>query len=147
MRHHKLTRTVGNLLNQPHQLLPGKMSLRAGMSELVSDFSTSIGMAPSLHSRPVLRIRPSDPDDPNVPPRFRHSVLHPSSLQEVSIDVDPATLAGQAPGLASGGGKKHTTFTFDHVLPESSTQVDLYDVTASGVIDEYLKGHNVTFLA
>jgi len=32
-------------------------------------------------------------------------------------------------------------------LGEDSTQVALYDAAASGVIDDFLKGHNVTFLA
>jgi kinesin family protein 4/21/27 len=33
------------------------------------------------------------------------------------------------------------------VLGEESSQVDLYDVTGRDVVEEYMKGHNVTFLA
>lgn len=45
------------------------------------------------------------------------------------------------------GIKRHPVFSFDHVLGEESSQVDLYDATAKDVVEEYLKGHNVTFLA
>jgi kinesin family protein 4/21/27 len=96
----------------------------------------------------VLRIRPSDPDDASVPPRFRHVLVHPTSTSDVRVDVDPSALAGQAIGTGSTGSvKKHPTFNFDHVLPEDATQTALYDAAASGVIDDFMKGHNVTFLA
>ena len=63
--------------------------------------------------------------------------------------MDPAALAGNVSGSLSLGaaGKRHPTFTFDQVLDESSSQVDLYDATAKDVVDDFLKGHNVTFLA
>jgi hypothetical protein len=95
----------------------------------------------------VLRIRPSDPDDASVPPRFRQVLVHPTSTSDVRVDVDPAALAGHAMSGSTGSIKKHPTFNYDHVLPEDSTQVELYDAAASGVIDDFLKGHNVTFLA
>jgi hypothetical protein len=75
-------------------------------------------------------------------------LVHPTSTWDVRLDVDPAALAGQAVGTGSiGAVKKHPTFNFDHVLPEDSTQMELYDAAASGVIDDFMKGHNVTFLA
>lgn len=95
----------------------------------------------------VLRIRPSDPDDASVPPRFRHVLLHPTSTSDVRIDVDPAMLAGSVGATSTGSVKKHPTFNFDHVLPEDATQTTLYDVATTGVIDDFMKGHNVTFLA
>lgn len=95
----------------------------------------------------VLRIRPSDPDDASVPPRFRQVLLHPTSASDVRVDVDPATLAGTVGATSTSSVKKHPTFNFDHVLPENATQTELYDVATSGVIDDFMKGHNVTFLA
>jgi kinesin family protein 4/21/27 len=47
----------------------------------------------------------------------------------------------------SNAAKRHPTFTFDQVLDQESSQADLYDATARDVVDEYLKGHNITFLA
>jgi len=38
-------------------------------------------------------------------------------------------------------------FCFDHVLGEDSSQVDLYDVTGKEIVEEFMTGHNVTFLA
>ncbi|RXK40167.1 hypothetical protein M231_02625 [Tremella mesenterica] len=97
----------------------------------------------------VVRIRPADADDPSVPPRFRQTLVHPISPSELRVDVDPAALAGNAPGSLSltGAGKRHPTFVFDHVLDEAASQVALYESTAKDVIDDFLKGHNVTFLA
>lgn len=95
----------------------------------------------------VLRIRPSDPDDASVPPRFRNVLLHPTSASDVRVDVDPAMLAGSVGAISNGTTKKHPTFNFDHVLPEDATQTALYDVATTGVIDDFMKGHNVTFLA
>lgn len=94
----------------------------------------------------VLRVRPPNPDDATVPPRFRQTLLHPTSGTDIRVDVDPATLAGQGAGPASVG-KRHPTFSFDHVLGEESSQADLFDVTGRDVTDEFLSGHNVTFLA
>ncbi|OCF36777.1 hypothetical protein I316_01373 [Kwoniella heveanensis BCC8398] len=94
----------------------------------------------------VLRIRPSDPNDTSVPPRFRNVLVHPNSTSEVRLDVDPSALAGAAP-TANVGSKRHPTFTFDHVLGEQATQTELYDATARETVDEFMKGHNVTFLA
>lgn len=93
---------------------------------------------------PVVRIRPSLTDEA-VPVRHRTVLVHPITPSELRIDVDPATLIGNAPSV--GSIKRHPTFTFDHVLGEESQQTDLYDVTSRDVIEEYLKGHNVTFLA
>ena len=95
---------------------------------------------------PVLRIRPSDPDDASIPPRFQATLVHPISDSDVRVDVDPATLAGNSTASSSGI-KRHPTFAYDHVLGEESSQLDLYDVTAKDSIDEFLKGHNVTFFA
>lgn len=92
----------------------------------------------------VVRIRPSLADD-TVPPRLRNVLIHPISSSDVRIDVDPAALAGNS-GLTTGV-KRHPTFSFDHVLGAEANQVDLYDVTAKEVVEEYMKGHNVTFLA
>lgn len=100
-----------------------------------------------LHVTTVLRIRPSNPDDAAVPPRYRQVVLQPASSTEVRLSVDAATLAGQASASGTNNGKKPASFAFDHVLPESSSQVDLFGVTAVDVIDEFMKGHNVAFLA
>ena len=119
-------------------------SQKVGTSESVCHFLSSF----LTTLIPVLRIRPSDPDDASVPPRFRQVLVHPTSASDVRVDVDPAALAGQALGSGSVGSvKKHPTFNYDHVLGEDSTQVALYDAAASGVIDDFLKGHNVTFLA
>lgn len=95
----------------------------------------------------VLRIRPSDSNDSNVPPRFRQVLVHPTAATEVKVDVDPATLIGAGASSTAGSSKRHPTFNFDSVLGESSTQVDLYDATARETVDEFMKGHNVTFLA
>jgi kinesin family protein 4/21/27 len=97
-------------------------------------------------TKPVLRVRPSNPDDASVPPRFRQVLLHPTSPTDVRVDVDPAALAGQTP-TAGGPSKRHPTFAFDHVLGEEASQEDLFDCTARDVVDDFLKGHNVTFLA
>ena len=98
----------------------------------------------------VLRVRPSNPDDTSVPPRYRSTLVHPTSSTEVRVDVDPATLIGAGAGpsaSAASGSKRHPTFNFDSVLGETSSQEDLYDATSKDVVDEFLKGHNVTFLA
>lgn len=95
----------------------------------------------------VLRVRPNDPDDNSVPPRYRNTLVHPTSAGEVRVDVDPATLIGAGASSVASGSKRHPTFNFDTVLGESSTQADLYDATAKDVVEEFLKGHNVTFLA
>lgn len=72
-------------------------------------------------------------------------LVHPTSWTEVRVSVDPATLAGSA-SVASTS-KRHPTFTFDRVLGEQSSQIDLYNVTARERIEEFLRGFNVTFLA
>ncbi|EKD03810.1 hypothetical protein A1Q2_01823 [Trichosporon asahii var. asahii CBS 8904] len=95
--------------------------------------------------RVVLRIRPSEPEDPNIPSRHRSVLVHPTSSTEVRVSVDPATLAGSA-SVASTS-KRHPTFTFDRVLGEQASQIDLYNVTARERIEEFLRGFNVTFLA
>lgn len=92
----------------------------------------------------VVRIRPSLADD-SVPLRLRNVLIHPTSASDLRIDVDPSQLTGNA-GLTTGA-KRHPSFQFDHVLGEDSSQVDLYDVTGRDVVEEYMKGHNVTFLA
>lgn len=94
----------------------------------------------------VLRIRPSDPDDPSIAPRFRSVLVHPISKSDIRVDVDPAALAGHGTGIGSGG-KKYSLFSFDHVLGESAQQTDLYQCTAGESVEEFMKGHNVTFLA
>ncbi|ODN94308.1 hypothetical protein L198_05164 [Cryptococcus wingfieldii CBS 7118] len=93
----------------------------------------------------VLRVRPSNPDDASIPARYRSVLVHPTSETEIRVDVDPATLAGHAGTV--GSSRKHPTFTFDNVLGEDSVQTDLYDATAGENVDEFMKGHNVTFLA
>lgn len=96
----------------------------------------------------MLRIRPADPDDSAAPPRFRNTLVHPTSSSDIRVDVDPSALAGQALGSGSANGiKKHPTFSFDHVLSEASNQTDVYAATGAGVIEDFVKGHNVTFLA
>ena len=95
----------------------------------------------------VLRVRPNNPDDNSAPPRYRNTLVHPISAGEVRVDVDPATLIGAGVSSAASGSKRHPTFSFDSVLGESSTQAYLYDATARNVVDEFLKGHNVTFFA
>ena len=95
----------------------------------------------------VLRIRPSDREDDSVPPRFRNTLVHPTSSSDIRVDVDPATLAGQGASSTPSGARRHPTFAFDHVLAEDSSQVDLYDVTGKEALEEFVKGHNVTFLA
>ncbi|KAL7421653.1 hypothetical protein Q5752_003422 [Cryptotrichosporon argae] len=93
----------------------------------------------------VVRIRPADPDDANVPPRYRTSLVKAVTPTEVRLEADPAALAGVSG--SSSVGKRHPTFTFDRVLSESATQLDLYDATARDSVEEFLKGFNVTFLA
>ncbi|ORX36741.1 hypothetical protein BD324DRAFT_651225 [Kockovaella imperatae] len=112
-----------------------------------SEDAPSPSDAEQRNVRVVLRIRPSDPDDASVPPRFRQTLVHPTTSTDIRVDVDPATLAGHAVTSSAAGVKRHPTFTFDHVLGENANQVDLYDVTAKDVVGEFLKGHNVTFLA
>lgn len=56
-------------------------------------------------------------------------------------------LAGQVNGTVNGASKRHPTFSFDQVLGEGSSQVDLYDVTGKEVLEDFMYGHNVTFLA
>ncbi|KAK8864351.1 hypothetical protein IAR55_001598 [Kwoniella newhampshirensis] len=117
----------------------------------VSDTGSSVGensTSDSRNVRVVLRIRPSYPEDLTVPPRFRSVLVHPTSQMEVRLDVDPGALAGHSAGTMGGAGnRRHPTFTFDHVLGEDATQEELYGVTARETVDEFLKGHNVTFLA
>ena len=95
----------------------------------------------------MLRIRPSDREDTSVPPRFRNTLVHPTSSSDIRVDVDPATRAGQGASSAASGTRRHPTFAFDHVLGEESSQVDLYDVTGKEALEEFVKGHNVTFFA
>lgn len=83
----------------------------------------------------------------SAPPRFRQVLVHPTTPTDVRVDVDPATLIGAGASSLVGGSKRHPTFSFDSVLGESSTQVDLYDATSKETVDEFMKGHNVTFLA
>nr|ODN97633.1 hypothetical protein L204_03052 [Cryptococcus depauperatus CBS 7855] len=104
----------------------------------------------SLESRNVkvvLRIRPSDPNDSSIPPRFRSVLVHPTSRAEIRVDVDPATLAGYGAGATNPSSKRHPTFVFDNVLGEDAQQTDLYEATARDSVEEFMKGHNVTFLA
>ena len=102
----------------------------------------------STDSHAVVRIRPPDPDDPAAPPRFRNTLVHPTSASELRVDVDPAMLAGQAVGASQANGvKKHPTFGFDHVLSEAFSQPDVYAATGAEVIEEFVKAHNITFLA
>ncbi|KIR67308.1 kinesin family member 21A [Cryptococcus bacillisporus CA1873] len=122
-------------------------------SRLSSDVSSISAAAKETSNTPenrnvkvVLRIRPSDPDDPSVPPRFRSVLVHPISKSDIRVDVDPAALAGHGTGIGSGG-KKYSSFSFDHVLGESAQQTDLYQCTAGESVEEFMKGHNVTFLA
>ncbi|WVQ67744.1 uncharacterized protein L199_005949 [Kwoniella botswanensis] len=124
-------------------------SIGSTRPRLSSDASTVLGDGPETRNvKVVLRLRPSDPNDSPVPPRFRNVLVHPTSSSEVRLDVDPATLAGQAIGTShAGGNRKHPLFNFDHVLGEQATQTELYDVTAKETVDEFMKGHNVTFLA
>ncbi|WWC61786.1 uncharacterized protein I303_104371 [Kwoniella dejecticola CBS 10117] len=132
----------------PSALQRPSSSMSSVRQRVSSDASTVMGDASeSRNVRVVLRIRPSDPNDPSVPPRFRTVLVHPTSPSEVRLDVDPATLAGQTVGSSHAAGKKHPLFNFDHVLGEQATQTELYDVTARETVDEFIKGHNVTFLA
>ncbi|KIY36221.1 kinesin family member 21A [Cryptococcus gattii E566] len=123
---------------------------RARLSSDASSISAAAKETPNTlenrNVKVVLRIRPSDPDDPSVPPRFRSVLVHPISKSDIRVDVDPAALAGQGTGLGSGG-KKYSSFSFDHVLGESAQQTDLYQCTAGESVEEFMKGHNVTFLA
>lgn len=80
-----------------------------------------------------------------MPLRHRSVLVHPTTQTEVRVSVDPATLAGTT-SLASSS-KRHPTFTFDRVLPEQASQMDLYNSTARERIEEFLRGFNVTFLA
>ncbi|WVF71534.1 hypothetical protein IAT40_006342 [Kwoniella sp. CBS 6097] len=113
----------------------------------VSDATSAAGeSSESRNVRVVLRVRPSDPNDSSIPPRFRNVLVHPNSTSEIRLDVDPSALAGAAP-IANVGSKRHPSFTFDHVLGEQATQTELYDATARESVDEFMKGHNVTFLA
>ena len=82
-----------------------------------------------------------------MPPRFRKTLVHPTSRSDVRVDVDPATLAGHSGGMVASSSKRHPVFGFDHVLGEDSSQVDLYDVTGKHVLEDFMRGHNVTFLA
>lgn len=94
---------------------------------------------------PVLRLRPSEPQDQSIPPRHRAVLVHPISHSQVRVSVDPNVLAGTA-GIASTS-KRHPTFTFDRVMGESASQIDMYDATAKDRVEEFLRGFNVTFLA
>ncbi|WRT66280.1 uncharacterized protein IL334_003233 [Kwoniella shivajii] len=129
-------------ISRPHS------SIGQTRPRLSSDATSTLGESSEKNVRVVLRIRPSDPNDPSVPPRFRTVLVHPTSPSEVRLDVDPSALAGQAVGTSHAGGiKRHPTFTFDHVLGEQATQTELYDATSKESVDEFIKGHNVTFLA
>ncbi|KAE8537866.1 hypothetical protein D1P53_005927 [Cryptococcus gattii VGV] len=123
---------------------------RARLSSDASSISAAAKQTPNTpenrNVKVVLRIRPSDPDDPSVPPRFRSVLVHPISKSDIRVDVDPAALAGHGTGIGSGG-KKYSSFSFDHVLGESAQQTDLYQCTAGESVEEFMKGHNVTFLA
>lgn len=74
--------------------------------------------------------------------------MHPTSTTDVRVDVDPSALAGHniIPATANGT-KKHPTFSFDHVLAEESSQADVFAATGSEVLEDFVRGHNVTFLA
>ncbi|WVQ82145.1 hypothetical protein IAT38_004273 [Cryptococcus sp. DSM 104549] len=122
---------------------------RARLSSDAASVAATITAAEETRNvKVVLRIRPSNPDDPSIPPRFRSVLVHPTSQSEIRVDVDPATLAGQGSmGPGAGSGKRHPTFTFDSVLGEDAQQLDLYGATARESVDEFMKGHNVTFLA
>ncbi|WWC70286.1 uncharacterized protein I206_104236 [Kwoniella pini CBS 10737] len=123
-------------------------SMSSVRPRLSSDASTVMGDGPETRNvRVVLRLRPSDPNDPSVPPRFRTVLVHPTSPSEVRLDIDPAALAGQAVGSSHAAGKRHPLFNFDHVLGEQATQTELYDVTTRETVDEFMRGHNITFLA
>lgn len=96
-----------------------------------------------------MRIRPSSHNDASIPPRFLRTVLKPASDAEVKLDVDPALLAGHGIGGAAGpsGSKKAPSFSYDRVLPEDSTQLQVYEATALSAVDKFIKGFNVTILA
>ena len=122
------------------------METRIVISALVSTFK-SVMISHLTLPCSVLRIRPPGQDDGSVPPRFRNTLVHPTSSKEVRADVDPAILAGNGGGMTTMGGTHNACFSFDHVLGETSSQIDLYDVTGKEVLEDFIHGHNVTFLA
>lgn len=127
----------------------------------------------SFISSTVLRIRPSHQPDQNIPPRFARTVLHPSKTSpsdEVVINLSgesaPSSVLSSASrenlilnqhatapgspggvGLASGTKGKQTTFSYDRVLGEDSSQAEVYDSVAGNAIEKFLSGINVTVLA
>jgi hypothetical protein len=58
-------------------------------------------------------------------------------------------LTGHGLGGTAGpsGPKKAPSFSFDRVLPEDSTQLEVYEATALSAVDKFMKGFNVTVLA
>ncbi|GMK55328.1 hypothetical protein CspeluHIS016_0203840 [Cutaneotrichosporon spelunceum] len=116
-----------------------------GLADTVASNSTTPDDAEKGQVQVVLRIRPSEPADPTIAPRHRQVLVHPISPNDVRVSVDPAVLAGTNTIVSSA--KRHPTFTFDHVMGEQASQLDMYEVVSKDRIEEFLRGFNVTYLA
>lgn len=120
------------------------------------------------HVHVVLRIRPAlvggGGDSSSVPVRWQRTVLRPSPFRpekevlvqsevqagssaadqaRASISSMSALTSSPAPSASS----KTTTYAFDRVLGESSTQAECYDVLGRKAVDRFVQGVNVTILA
>ncbi|CAK9781584.1 unnamed protein product [Cutaneotrichosporon oleaginosum] len=121
------------------------MPMQSLADSMASSTPSSADDAEKGQVRVVLRIRPSEPADTSIAPRHRQVLVHPISQNEVRVSVDPAVLAGTNTIVSTT--KRHPTFTFDRVMGEQASQIDMYEVVSKDRIEEFLRGFNVTYLA
>jgi hypothetical protein len=99
----------------------------------------------------VLRIRPSQQPDQNIPARFTRTVLHPSPTSptnEVLINLsNEPNIPSSAPTPAAGNKGKQTSFRYDRVLGEDSLQSEVFESAGRLAVDKFISGLNVTVLA
>ncbi|KZV79915.1 kinesin-domain-containing protein [Exidia glandulosa HHB12029] len=99
----------------------------------------------------ALRIRPTTSQDAiSIPARFQRTVIHATSSNSVSADATTSAPAGasgaQAQQPPATAGNKQS-FNFDTVLPQTTTQHELYMSTAHPLIERFVQGFNCTILA
>jgi hypothetical protein len=106
------------------------------------------------HLPSVLRIRPSQQPDQNIPARFTRTVLQPSPtnptnevLINLSNEPNKPAQPSSAPAPAAGNKGKQTSFRYDRVLGEDSLQSEVFESAGKTAVDKFISGLNVTVLA
>lgn len=102
----------------------------------------------------AVRIRPTTSHDTiSIPARFQRTVVQAASATAVQVDSAPSSATTPAPNgpsqasPSSASQTKKQFFTFDQVLPPSTSQYALFQTTVEPLIGKFLQGFNCTILA